>query len=353
MREGLNNRRAYIKAVMNVLRVGVVGCGNIFNLAHRSALGVLQREGLINVVGCFDIVRERAEEGAKALGAKVFDGLEELIGEVDVVEVLTPTHTHATLAIEALKAGRHVIVEKPIALTVEEGEKMLREAGKRDLHLLVGHVRRFDKRWVQMKGVIKKRNILPTHIRKVEVQNLPFPADYWYWDENKSGGVALDLGVHVTDFLRWFLEAEPVRVYAVGKAIKDEARRNGTFDHFVMMIEFEGGKTGIGEVSWAYPYPSRYGVFYHHVDVIGRNGRIRYTPLDTPVVGVAKANFEMPRFSPLLSTFPDAFERELEHFFRVINGEEEPVLTGEDALIALKIAEKAKESARRGEVVEI
>jgi UDP-N-acetylglucosamine 3-dehydrogenase len=71
------------------------------------------------------------------------------------------------------------------------------------------------------------------------------------------------------------------------------------------------------------------------------------------VVGVAKANFEMPRFSPLLSTFPDAFERELRHFFSVIRGEEKPVVTVEDALIALRIAEKAKESARRGEVVEI
>ncbi len=336
-----------------MLRVGVVGCGNIFNLAHRNALSVLQREGLIDVVGCFDIVEERAGEGAKALNAKVFDDLDGLIGEVDVVEVLTPTHTHAELSLRALRAGRDVIVEKPIALTTEEGEAMLGEAKKRGLHLLVGHVRRFDKRWVGMKEVIKKRNILPAHIRKVEVQNLPFPADYWYWDERKSGGVALDLGVHVTDFLRWFLEAEPVRVYAVGKAIKEEARKNGTFDHFVMMVEFENGKTGIGEVSWAYPYPSRYGVFYHHVDIIGKNGRIRYTPLDTPVVGVAKANFEMPRFSPLLSTFPDAFERELEHFFKVIEGKEEPVVTAEDALVALKIAERAKESARTGEVVEV
>ena len=336
-----------------MLRVGVVGCGNIFNLAHRNALSVLQREGLIDVVGCFDIVEERAEEGAKALKAKVFGDLDGLIGEVDVVEVLTPTHTHAELSLRALRAGRNVIVEKPIALTTKEGEAMLREAERRGLNLLVGHVRRFDKRWVQMKEVIKKRNILPAHIRKVEVQNLPFPADYWYWDERKSGGVALDLGVHVTDFLRWFLEAEPVRVYAVGKAIKEEARQNGTFDHFVMMVEFENGKTGIGEVSWAYPYPSRYGVFYHHVDIIGKNGRIRYTPLDTPVVGVAKANFEMPRFSPLLSTFPDAFERELAHFFRVIEGSEEPAVTAEDALVALKIAEKAKESARTGEVVEV
>lgn len=336
-----------------MLGVGVVGCGNIFNLAHRDALKVLQREGLIEVVGCFDLMMERAEEGARALNARAFESLDELIDEVDVVEILTPTHTHAELAVKALKADRHVIVEKPIALTVEEGERMIKEAKKRGLHLLVGHVRRFDKRWMSMKEVIRKRNILPTHVRKVEVQNLPFPADYWYWDERKSGGVALDLGVHVTDFLRWFLEAEPVRVYAVGKAIKEEARRNGTFDHFVMMIEFEDGKTGIGEVSWAYPYPSRYGVFYHHVDVIGRNGRIRYTPLDTPVVGVAKANFEMPRFSPLLSTFPDAFERELEHFFRVIAGEEEAVVTAEDALIALRIAEKAKESARTGEVIEV
>jgi UDP-N-acetylglucosamine 3-dehydrogenase len=333
------------------LKVGVVGCGNIFNLAHKHALKAI--EG-IKVVACMDIDGKRAEEGAKAFKARAFTSLDEFLDlDLDVVEVLTPTYTHAKIAIKALKAGKHVIVEKPIALTVEEGEKMIETAEKEGLKLLVGHVRRFDKRWVQMKDVIKKRNILPMHIRKSEVQYLPFPKEYWYWDEEKSGGVAVDLGVHVTDFLRWFFESEPVRVYAVGKAIREEARANGTFDHFVMTIEFEGGKTGIAEVSWAYPYPARYGVFYHHVDVIGKNGRIRYTPLDTPVVGVAKTGFEMPRFSPLLSTFPEAFEAELKHFFNVIKGKEEPVVTARDALIALKIAERAKESARKGEVVEV
>ncbi len=336
---------------MKELKVGVVGCGNIFNLAHKGALKAA--EG-VRVVACMDIDKERAKTGAGEFNAKALTSLDEFLDlDVDVVEVLTPTYTHAELVIQVLKAGKHVIVEKPIALTVEEAKEMIRTAEREGLHLLVGHVRRFDRRWMVMKEVIKKRNILPMHIRKSEVQNLPFPEDYWYWDESKSGGVALDLGVHVTDFLRWFFESEPLSVYAVGKAIKEEAKANDTFDHFVMMIEFEGGKTGIAEVSWAYPYPSRYGVFYHHVDIIGKNGRIRYTPLDTPVVGVAKANFEMPRFSPLLSTFPDAFERELKHFFSVIRGEEEPIIMAEDALIALKIAEKAKESARKGGVVRI
>ncbi|WP_297069260.1 Gfo/Idh/MocA family protein [Thermococcus sp.] len=336
---------------MKELKVGVVGCGNIFNLAHKGALKAA--EG-VRVVACMDIDKERAKTGAGEFSAKALTSLDEFLDlDVDVVEVLTPTYTHAELVIQVLKAGKHVIVEKPIALTVEEAKEMIRTAEREGLHLLVGHVRRFDRRWMVMKEVMKKRNILPMHIRKSEVQNLPFPEDYWYWDESRSGGVALDLGVHVTDFLRWFFESEPLSVYAVGKTIKDEAKANDTFDHFVMMIEFEGGKTGIAEVSWAYPYPSRYGVFYHHVDIIGKNGRIRYTPLDTPVVGVAKANFEMPRFSPLLSTFPDAFERELKHFFSVIRGEEEPIIMAEDALIALKIAEKAKESARKGEVVRI
>ncbi|ASJ10065.1 dehydrogenase [Thermococcus sp. P6] len=333
------------------LKVGVIGCGNIFNLAHKNALKKI--EG-VEVVACMDVDPSRAEEGAREFGAKAFTDLDEFLGmDLDVVEVLTPTYTHAGLTISALKAGKHVIVEKPIARTPEEGEKMIRTAEKEGLHLFVGHVRRFDPRWVQMKEIIRKRNVLPVHIRKTEVQNLPFPSDYWYWDESKSGGVTIDLGVHVTDFLRWFFESEPMSVYAVGKAIKNEAKANGTFDHVVMMIRFEGDKTGIAEVSWAYPYPSRYGVFYHHVDVIGKNGRIRYTPMDTPMVGVAKAEFEMPRFSPLLSTFPEAFERELRHFFNCIREKEEPVVTAEDALVALRMAESAGESARKGEVVEL
>ncbi|AEH25065.1 Gfo/Idh/MocA family protein [Pyrococcus yayanosii] len=333
------------------LKVGVVGCGNIFNLAHKPALKAIRS---IKVVAVMDVSEEAARKAAKDLNAKAYTNLDEFLSlDLDVVEVLTPTYTHAEIAIEALKAGKHVIVEKPIALTTEEAKEMIKTAEKEGLKLFVGHVRRFDKRWIQIKEVIKSRNILPMQIRKTEVQHLPFPADYWYWDESKSGGVALDLGVHVTDFLRWFFEGEPVEVFAIGKAIRGEARVNGTYDHVVMFIKFEGGRTGIAEVSWSYPYPAKYGVFYHHLDIIGKNGRIRYTPLDTPVVGVVKSTFEMPRFSPMLSTFPEAFEAELRHFFECILHDREPVVTAQDALIALYIAEKAKESMRKGEPVEL
>jgi predicted dehydrogenase len=331
------------------LRVGVIGCGNIFNLAHRNALKKLEN---IKVVAFMDIKVEKAKQAAKEFNASYYRNLDEFLDlDLDVVEILTPTYTHADLAIKALKSGKHVIVEKPIALTSEEAERMIKTAEKEDLKLFVGHVRRFDKRWMQIKEILKKRNILPMHIKKSEVQRLPFPETYWYWKNNKSGGVAIDLGVHVTDFLRWYFESEPVEVFALGKMIKKEAIANNTYDHFVMMIKFNGGKTGIAEVSWAYPYPARYGVFYHHLDIIGKNGRIRYTPMDTPVVGVAKRHFEMPRFSPLLSTFPDAFERELRHFIECISRNKEPVVTAHDAKIALEIAEKALESAKRGEAV--
>ena len=332
-----------------VLKVGVIGCGNIFNLAHKDALKKISG---VKVTACMDINESRAKDGAKEFKAAAYTDLDKFLDlDLDVVQILTPTYTHAELAIKALKSGKHVIVEKPIALKTEEAKKMIKTAEKEGLKLFVGHVRRFDKRWVQIKDVIKKRNILPMQIKKSEVQGLPFPAHYWYWDEGKSGGVAIDLGVHVTDFLRWFFESEPVQVFAIGKMIKEEAKVNSTYDHFIMMIKFEGGKVGIAEVSWAYPYPARYGVFYHHLDIIGKNGRIRYTPMDTPVVGVAKSQFEMPRFSPLLSTFPDAFERELRYFFERIKKDVESRITANDALIALKIAEKGIESAKTGKAV--
>jgi len=333
------------------LRVGVVGCGNIFNLAHKNALKNLKT---IKVVAFMDIKARKAKEAAREFNAKYFTSLDEFLDfDLDVVEILSPTYTHADIAIKALKAGKHVIVEKPIALRSEEAEKMIEVAEKEGLWLLVGHTRRFDKRWMQIKEIIKKRNILPMQIRKAEVQRLPFPETAWYWKPNKGGGVAIDLGVHVTDFLRWFFESEAVKVLGIGKAIRKEAKVNNTYDHFVMMIQFDGGKTGIAEVSWAYSYPARYGVFYHHLDILGKNGRIRFTPMDTPVVGVVKSHFEMPRFSPMLSTFPDAFERELRHFFNVILGKEEPVITAEDALIALQIAETAIKSAQKGEPIEL
>jgi len=158
---------------MGKLKVGIIGCGNIFHLAHKNALKNLKE---VKVVACMDIKKKKAKEAAKEFNAKAYTNLDEFLDlDLDVVEILTPTYTHAELAIKALKSGKHVIVEKPIALTSEEAQKMIKTAEKEGLWLLVGHTRRFDKRWVQIKEVIKKRNIVPMQIRKAEVQRLPFP----------------------------------------------------------------------------------------------------------------------------------------------------------------------------------
>lgn len=333
------------------LRVGVIGCGNIFNLAHKHVLKKLEN---VKVIAFMDIKEERAKQAAKEFNASYYTKLDEFLDlDLDVVEILTPTYTHAELAIKSLKSGKHVIVEKPIALTSEEAEKMIKTAEKESLKLFVGHVRRFDKRWMQIKEVIKTRNILPMQIKKSEFQRLPFPGDYWYWKPDKSGGVAIDLGVHITDFLRWYFESEPIEVFGIGKMIRKEAITNNTYDHFTMIIKFDRGQTGIAEVSWAYPYPARYGVFYHYLDIIGKNGRIKYVPMDTPIIGIVKNQFEMPRFSPMLSTFPDAFEREIKHFLECITKEKEPIVTAYDSKIALEIAEKAINSTKKGEPIKM
>ncbi len=337
------------------MKVGVIGCGNIFNLAHKYVLNQLKNEGEIEIVGCLDEDFQKAKEGALFLETTPYNDLEKFLSlNMDIVEILTPTSTHSKLAIKALESGKHVIVEKPMALTTADAKKMIETAQKTGKKLFVGHTRRFDHKWTQVKEEIKQKDIKPVEIKKSELQYLPFPPTYWYWKEDKSGGAILDIGVHAIDLVLWFFESKPISVYSIGKQIRKEAKQNNTFDHFLSILIFPDNRTGIIEVSWAHSSSKKLGTFYHYLDVVGKNGRIRYTPSEsTTALGIIEEEISLPRFSKLLSTTVEAFKEEIRHFISCIKNNTTPRVTPKDAMVAVHVAECALKSAKFKKPVKI
>ena len=303
---------------MSVMKVGVVGTGGIYNLAHGPAW---KRIPEAQVIATCDIVKERAEKASADAGVqRSYASMKDMLADdgIELVDICTPHPSHAELAIQALETGRHVICEKPMAMNEADAARMIKVAQAKDRHLYIGHTRRFDRRWIEVKRQIQSGRIgEPVAVRWNERSWAGFGADSWRWDP-ANGGVLMDLGVHVADLFAWLLAAEPTEVFCKTRSVRPEAKVKGCADFALVQMSFAGKKQGLMELSWA--HPKAYAPFYCSLEVIGTAGKISFSDRDTGPMTVIKNDMEVPRYSPLLSTYPESFISELEHFVRRIEG---------------------------------
>jgi len=336
------------------IKVGLIGCGNIGAGGHLPAYAHIPEAELVAVC---DAVEELAHAAAERSGATAYTDYRQLLEQEDVemVDICVPTYLHAQAAIAAIKAGKHVLCEKPIAHTLEAADAMIEAAQANGAKLMIGQVRRFDHRYASIKAQIDAGKVgRPVFIRRAERQFLPFPPDAWQWDPKRGGGVILDIGVHATDLFRWFLDEDAVEVYAVAKSVREAAREAGSFDHAMITCKFDGGGVGFAEASWAYPQGFG-GTLYAQLDVVGTEGKIQYADKDTnPMLTyTTEKGHELPRYFRFMSTTEYAFEEEIRHFVRCVLNDREPAVSPQDARAALEMALAGQRSAETGEPVSL
>jgi len=181
------------------LRMGVIGVG-VMGSNHARVLSGLPDVRLVAVVDP-DIAHR--DFVTRALDCRGLDDLESLIAAgVDAVTIAAPTHLHHDLALACINRGIHVLVEKPIASSVEEGHSIIRAANRAGVTLMVGHVERFNPAVRAIKEAVRGEDILSIAITRVG----PFPP------RMSNVGVVIDLAVHDIDLIRWFTESEIVEV---------------------------------------------------------------------------------------------------------------------------------------------
>lgn len=334
------------------VNVGIIGNGNIYKLAHRECWQSIKKA---RVIATCDLVEEKALAACKELNAETFSThIDDLLKEdsVDVIDICAPTYEHAHLSMRALDSGKHVICEKPISNSLEDARNMLRAARANGKHLYIAHTRRFDERWTKIKDIISSKELgEPVSIARSEKSWLPFPADNWYWNPSLSGGVLLDIGIHVADQLNWFFDDVPREVFAKAKKIRNEARENNVFDFSLLLVTYEGGKNGVADVSWA--YPQAWAPFYSSLTIIGTNGKLEYSDKDSNPMTVIDGGVEYPRYSPLISTTLTSFQNEINHFLDCIVNGMQPAITLEDACKALEVIDAAYRSINEGKPIKI
>ncbi|MBS4039014.1 MAG: Gfo/Idh/MocA family oxidoreductase [Flavobacteriales bacterium] len=203
-----------------MLKIGVLGAGHLGKIHLR----LLQQSSLFDLVGFYDPNAENAQKVAQEFGYHSFDSISELIHAVDVVDIVTPTLSHFDCAKEAIQAGKHVFLEKPISNTVAEAEELIALAKKHGVKGQVGHVERFNPAFTAVRDFIKNPMFIETHrLAEFNPRGTDVP-------------VVLDLMIHDIDAILSVVQSEVKNIHASGVAVISDSP-----DIANARIEFENG----------------------------------------------------------------------------------------------------------------
>jgi predicted dehydrogenase len=226
--------------------IGLLGCGRI-GMAHARALETLAAARLIGVA---DPEQDRASAAAERYGALVFESPEDLVacGQIDAVIVAVPTHLHAALTVQAASAGKHVLCEKPMAMTVEECDNMLSASAARGILLMVGHDLRFSAHYRGAHAAIQSGRIgRPLSLYAERLSGASATTLGAWIRQAGLGSGAFDALVHDLDVALWFLG--PAR--AAGA--HGTRGPGGTWDHIQALVLHSTGCSSMFEASLSVP----------------------------------------------------------------------------------------------------
>jgi myo-inositol 2-dehydrogenase/D-chiro-inositol 1-dehydrogenase len=251
------------------LRFGLIGFG---------AWGRFHATSITKAPGArLAAIAARSEEAAEAARqsypeASIHRDWKSLIAdpEIDAVDVVVPNHMHREIGVAALEAGKHVLLEKPMANSIADCDALLAAAGKSGKQLAIGHEFRLSTQWGLIKWVIEEGRIgRPLHAL-VSLFRFPYRqgSGGWRYDPHTVGSWILEEPVHFFDMLMWYFEGlgEPVSVQAFGNS---KGRGPGMYDNFSTVLQFPGGAYAVVNQTLA-------GFEHHHVvEIVGTEGSVR------------------------------------------------------------------------------
>jgi predicted dehydrogenase len=297
------------------LRVGVVGVG-VMGSNHARVLSGLPG---VRLVGVADPDTGQRSFVTRALDCGGVDDLDSLIAlGVDAITIAAPTHLHHELALTCIDRGIHVLVEKPIASSVEEGQSIIRAANRASVSLMVGHVERFNPAVQAIKDALRGEDILSIAITRVG----PFPP------RMSNVGVVIDLAVHDIDLIRWFTESEIVEVQPqLSSAVAERE------DIALLQFRTASGVLAHINTNWLTPFKAR---------TIHVATRKKYVMGDLLTRQVTECFGFQPDGSysmrHLSVGHDEPLRAELLAFIKAIRDGKRPAVTGEEAVASLGIA---------------
>lgn len=333
---------------MERTRIGIIGVGWISQVVH---LPILTRLPEAEVVAICDRDRSKARLVGEKFGIRrVYTDVEKLLEneECTAVVVATPTDTHREVTLAALKAGRDVLVEKPIGRSTAEAVEMATAARDEKRTLMVGMNHRFRPDTIVLKSFLQGKELgRIVHVRTAWLRKQSSTSPWLTQKERSGGGVLLDLGIVLLDLAFWLLEYPEVKkVSAAHFAIKTR----GVEDTSIAAITLKNGAVVNLEASWSLTVPED--VYSCHV--FGAEGSASLSPLRVNkemhgnLVNLAPAKMEPPQH-----WYRRSYENELRHFLGSVRSGHPVISTAEEAVQRMKVVDAMYKSARTGKEVSL
>lgn len=333
-----------------MVRVGIISYAHPHALRYAPVIKASRRAKLVAISG--DGPNSGvAKLEAKKYGAKFYPTYEELLKDktIEAVYIATETYKHKEVAIRAAEEGKHILLEKPIALTLEDGKEIIKAARKAGVKLMVPFNPRFTQPLRKAKEMIENNEIgrLEYIYAISEYVKPPMFLEgldtSWFFDVRKSGGGGfMDTAPHGIDSLFWLTESDPVEVYAdIGAKIWGFK----VDDIGTALIKFKNGVVTLLTAGWANPkgYPVGLEMKYY---IVGDDGfldiRTAYPDFTVYQDKTEKIYWERADIEGIINSFIDAIQQD-----------KEPPITGEDALKNLAVVLAAYESSKTGKTVKI
>ena len=358
-----HNRSTYMS---KKVRIGIIGCGTIGSVHADAYAKVAEAE----VVALCDILPDRLKEkAARHNVAKTYTDYKKLLADpqIDAVSVCVPNNMHAPIAIDAFKAGKHVMLEKPMTLNAKLAKKILEARDKSGKQLQMGMVWRQKNEAQVVKEEIEAGRlgeIYQIRVKLIRRRGIPGLGGWFTTKAESGGGGLIDIAVHFLDLVMWETGYwNPTRVSAkcyskFGSPIKNyhyismwagPPKLNGTFDvddYATGFIRFGKKATLVFEVAWACNAESE-----SYVELLGDKGGMKvglgdsviHTEVDGRIADI-KLHYNAEN---------DAFAEELRKFARAVQGKGEVPATGEQALVAMKLLDAIYKSSELDREVEI
>jgi len=279
--------------------------------------------------------------------------------EIDMIILGLPNYLHAQAAIDAAKAGKHIVCEKPLCMNLMEADLMIETCKKENVKLMYAEELCFTPKYVRLKQLVDEGALGKVYMVK-QSEKHDGPHSPWFWDVEKSGGgVVFDMGCHAFEFFRWILgKPEVESVYAdMGTYVHKEKTRGD--DNSLVIVKFADGATCLAEESWA-----KKGGMDDRAEVYGSEG-VAYANLlmgnsiltysDTGYgYAVEKAGSTKGwSFTIYEEAWNYGFPQEMEHFVDCVKNDKQPMETGEDGRAVLEIIFAAYRSAKTGKKVDM
>lgn len=312
------------------MKVGVIGCG-AFGQHH--VRNFSEMEG-VDLVGVADLDKAQLEVMNERFGVDTYLDYSQLLKcDLDAVTVAVPTKVHRKVVLEALTKGIHVLVEKPIASSLEEGKEMIAAAEREDIKLMVGHVTRFEPTVVRLKEMIHRGDL-------GEVVSLSAKRVGPYHPRIRDVGIIIDLGVHDIDIISYLYQEQAQKIMAVGGRTIHPVHEFE--DHASILMVFKSGKSGLIDTNWLSPHKVR------QLTAVGTKSIV-----DVDYLRNSLTNYDSQWVRDAKIESSEPLRTELRAFLTSIKEDTPVPISGEEGLYNLRVALAAIKSYKEGREVSL